>query len=158
LSPRAFEPKARGLDAREALGNGKRSCGLWDNGGDAAKTPPSRSVDSREEEAAEGEATRQLGRLSSILPISGAHSRITPLTPDTTHTGTTRMREWESRSVLSAWSDYVGTPVRSINPGPTVKPCDGSVVQWFNFLAPRNSPPPSAPNLSKFNMSEAQHS
>jgi hypothetical protein len=122
-------------------GNGKRSCGLWDNGGEATETSPSRSAGNAEEEAAETEATRQLGRLSSILPSSGAHSRTTPLTPDTTHTGTTRMRERERRSVLSSWSNYVGTRVRSINPGPTVKPCDGSVVQWFSFSAPRNSPP-----------------
>ena len=139
-------------------GTGKCSSSSIGYCGKAAQGSPTGSADSEEEKAAEAEASLQLDRLRTPLPSPVVPTRFASLALDPTDTGNFRSSVRERRTVLSAWSDYVGTPIRSINTGPSIKPRGDSAVQWFSFSAPSRISPPRAPDYSNFNMSDAQYS
>ncbi len=51
---------------------------------------------------------------------------------------------WErEKTKLDPWIDYFERPISWINPGPTERPIDVAVVQWFNFAMQLSTSNPS---------------
>jgi hypothetical protein len=136
-----------------STGTGNNALKRDDGWNTSAATCSATSADRAEEEAAAAEATDLLEAHSSRLLLLRTLPRCSS-NPARTSTDGGMGR----RSITSAWADYTGSPIQSINHGPSIGPRSGVVVQWFSFATPKFDPLRAAPGARKFTMEDTQFS